>query len=287
MSFLFLFLPPLLATAKVFIQGIVSKKRLSTVRDALFFNTLMFISTAVIMAILFLRKMPSLPVFLFAIATGLLHVLFQCSYVIAFRLGHISSVTTLNNFNSLAPLLAGVMLYHESISLPQLVGLVLLSVAFFLIPYEKKTEKKRGMRWFLPACLAMLFGGASGVLSLVFTHTTFAGESASYVVISYFWASLFSLVILAFLKKEESSTFHPGKKDVLLLISIGCVLGLHQLCLISGLAYLPAGVLYPVTNVLTMIFIALVDVVFLHVKRSPVQWTGILLGMCAAVLISI
>lgn len=113
MEILYLCLPPFLAAAKVTVQGAYSKKRTKTLSDLLLYNAFVVFFAAAVVAIMFVRSVPSPAIWGYAAISGVLVILFQCSYTEAFKHGSVALTVIINSFNIVFSLVAGVLFFDE------------------------------------------------------------------------------------------------------------------------------------------------------------------------------
>jgi len=288
---------PLLAALKVNLQGYFSRGRTRTLSDVFFLNGMIFSAVAVSMAALFLRSPFPPEIFLWGLGSGLCSIVFQVSYCLAFRSGSISLATIINNFNIALPLLAGMLLFHETLSPLNLCGLLLLSAAFCLIPESK--GGKRNLRWLCFTLIAFFAAGSANTVMLIFTRSDFSPYKEAYTVVGYLWAALFCFsTALIFRRREKAknrispseeyqSALRPDAKLLAGVCGIGVVLGLYNLFLAFAAGQMDAVLLYPVVNALTIFWISLSDKVIFHQKFTPRQLCGMLAGVCAVILLNL
>jgi len=276
---------PILATVKVNLQGYFSRGRTKTLSDVFSLNAMIFTALSVSMAALFLRGPFPAELILWGVASGLFSTLFQVSYTMAFRCGPVAPATIINNFNITLPLLVGVCLFGETVSVSGIIGLALLAVAFCLIP--ERSEGKVNARWMIFTVLAFLGSGANNALMVIFARSAIAEHKQAYIVIGYATAAVFCFVLSLLLHRRGEERFRPDGKLLLGVCVIGVVLGLYNLMLVHAAAEVAAVVLYPVVNGLTIFWIALSDRIIFRQKSTPMQLVGMLIGAAAVILLNL
>lgn len=276
----------LLATIKVTLQGAFSKGKIRVIRDSFVLNGLIFATTAVVLALLFLRAVPSWQTLLFSLVSGISGLCFQLFYILAMRKGSLSMTVTITQFNFVVPMTLGALLYQEAITPFNLVGMVLLSVACIL--FRKGGKTRLNPAWFPLTILACLFSGIGNGISVVFTHSSFAGEKELFVLGSNVVSAILCGVIALILRKPDTPKFPLDRSLLLGLPVIGMALGGYNLLMLVALASgVKSGVLYSVANVFTLIFISCCDWIFFRERWTKRIWIGMIFGVIAVAIINL
>lgn len=288
---IYLFIVPVLATIKVIGQGALSRRRVHCLRDALRTNAMIFGTVAIFLSVLFFREMPPAEVLIYSIINAVCIVGFQAFYIMAFSTGPISATNILNSFNLVLPLIVGVFAYGESWGPFTIIGLCAMTAAFLLIP-GSRDERKANMKWFVLTLCATLLNGCTSLMMTVFTHSRFSDYNNYYIIFSYLFAFVLSVVVSLFVRGENcggESEKHRGFdiKTVLLVALTALALGAHNACMAKALMSVDGLIFYPVTNVAAMILVTASDVILFRQKLSKKTVTGIIFGMVAIVLLNI
>jgi drug/metabolite transporter (DMT)-like permease len=232
----------LLATAKVMVQGGFAKQNVKTAFDAIFFNGLIFLFSAVIFA----RSLSetNLHVFLFGAVFGILTVIFQGSYIKAMSCGNLSITVLIINLNMIIPILVSWLFYHEKLSLFRILGICLTMVAFFL--NIKSDSKKTDWKWFSLSLFASLVGGCMSICQKVFSETQWQSDNMGFVSCSYAVAGVLSFVIcIIFRLGKKSLSYKINYRVFLFALVVGIILGVFQalntkvISMVDGIFYYP------------------------------------------------
>ena len=276
-----------LATVKITVQGYFSRGRIKTGKDSLMLNGSIFASVAIVMAILFLRKLPSVQVFWYAVPMAVAALCFQLSYMLAMKAGPISLSVAIAGFNFLIPMIFGIVLYDESINLEGVMAIVLLGMAIVLLNHKGKVGQCE-KHWLLLAILACTFSGLSNSVTMMFSRSLYAEQKDQLVIFGNAIASVLSFTAASFMKKGEEHGFYMDKKLLLGLAAIGGALGIYSLLMVEGLAKTSnSGLFLSVLNVLSLVFCTLFDGIVFKQKLNRDQWAGILVSMAAIVIANI
>ena len=241
---LFLILPLcLLATAKVTVQGGFAKQNVKTAFDAIFFNGLIFLFSAVIFAGSLLKT--CLPVFLFGAVFGILTVVFQGCYIKAMSCGNLSLTVLIINLNMVIPILVSRFFYHEELSFFRILGICLTVIAFFL-NIKSDSNKSVSGKWLFLSVLASLVGGGMSICQKVFSETEWQNYNMSFVACSCAVAGALSLIIcLIFKLRKQALSYKVSPKVFLFALAVGVILGVLQalntrvISMVDGIFYFP------------------------------------------------
>ena len=281
-----LLLLPLLATTKVLLQARLSRTEVVTMSDAFRLNGWIFLFSGLVLAALFFRTLPPLPVIFIAAGLAAFTLLFQSCYVQAFRKGPVSLTTTVNNFSILIPLLAGVAFFDDALSPLNIIGIPLLFVAFVLIPMrEGKEERGFSWKWLLLGISASVFSGTVSTLLLWISRTEFEAYKSEILVINFLLSSAFAFLLS--LRREKESIFRATKKSVGISLLIGIVLGLFNLLSVYAVREISATIYYPVTTVLAILFAVIADFVFFKQRLGKKALIGFCFALVSILLFSL
>ncbi len=293
--YLLLLVFPLLDATKVAVQSYFSKGRVNTPSDALYFNGFIFLVTTLVSAVVFLREIPTIPTVIAGVAFGLSAVAFQTFYVMAFSTGPVGLTSTVANCSLFIPIVFGIFLYNEQPSVFNYIGIFLVFVALVLIPNGKKSEGgKGGLKWFLLACLTMIFNGICGTVQLVCSKTEV--QANLFIVVAYVSATFFAFLVGFILKKvpthseteEPKHCFSFDKSLLLGAFIIALTLCIYNYYIIIVLEkYFASYIFYPIANSLTLVFANLTGILFYKEKLNIKQAAGILVTIAAVILIGI
>lgn len=272
---------PILALIKTTLQGRYSKTNVKTFSDVLLYNTVVYFTAAIVLAIIFLRQIPPVEVFIYATINAVLSILFQSFYTLAFRNGPVSATVIITSFNIVLILIAGTIFFEESWSIYAIIGFVFMAIAFYMLP-ARGGDKKANLKWAIYIALTFLFSGLNGVVTLFFSHSEFASMNSEFITttfaISFVLCSLLTL-FNSKIKKDPITIKKDWKLPTVALI-IGTALGVYNLITVIAFGHYPSYIVSPIVNATLMVLVMALNC-FLD-KEKPTK--KMVIGLIAAVI---
>lgn len=179
----------------------------------------------------------------------------------------------------LIPVVAAMLLFHEQMTLWQLIGAVLAVAAILLVNLEKGSVRQGQRKTGLLALLAV-----SGITDTMANLYDKAGTEAArnhYLFCTFLAALVFALIMAA--RRREKVT----AADVLSGVLIGVPNYFSARFILLALGQVPAVVVYPFYSVGTIIVIALIGLVIFHEKLSRQKAGAMALILVALALLNL
>ena len=283
MTILYILLLGLLGTTKVTIQGKFGRKNVISTADAVFFNGLIFLFSALI----FLKDAFSAdPVTIYyAIAFGVSSMLFQVTYLQAIASGNLSITVMLVNFSVVIPVIVSLTVYGEQMTWFRGIGMALIAVSFILCTNFKGT-KGVTKKWITMATLATLSNGAANLVQKLFAAEG-TGQTQAYVSWGYLFAAISSVILYLILCASGHKKTFPTRPNVFgYACATGVVLGTFQFFYSKGAQVIDGSVFFPTYSGMAIILSALTGVVLFKDKLSIKQIIAIGCGTTALVLMN-
>lgn len=161
--------------------------------------------------------------------------------------------STFMKLGVLIPTIMAVVLFHETPTWTQILGIGLALVAIVIIHFEKEaiTEGNKKL-WLLILSLA---SGITDSMANIFEQVGTVESKDGYLLITFFAAFILALVFALFGREKIS------KNDILYGILIGIPNYFSARFLLQALAHIDAVLVYPMYSVATIIVITLVGIV--------------------------
>ena len=213
----------------------------------------------------------------------------------AIETGPLSYTSVIISLSTLIPALSGAIIWKESISTIQMIGMVLLAVCLILSVNKDTGGKKASMRWLIFCGIAFLFNGLIGVMQKWHQSSDHASELNAFLVIAFASSLLYSLIsalIIVFTQRKaetqkNASIIKASFAPVLIFMMLVCGAGSainHKLNLfLSGV--LPSAVFFPMVNGGGLILVTVCAVIFFKERLTIKQWGGLVLGIVSVILL--
>ena len=237
----------------------------------------------------------------FSILLSLFFALFifmtQVFQILAMKVGSATLTTLIYSCGFLLPIFYSAIAFSETISLLQIIGVLILIVALVLIVFEKK-QGSTSFKWFLLALLSMIGSGMIAITQKTHQKSDFNFELQIFLVYAFLFSALFSLfghLITNKFKLKTTDTTDTNEKfsfkswlknnyGALLLGLIVFSLNFLNL-LLSG--KIPAVIQFPVSNVGSLILTNLLSTLILKEKIRTQQKIGCAVGVLAILLVGL
>ena len=208
--------------------------------------------------------------------------------------GPLSLTTLIVNFSLIFPLIYSFCFLGEPITPVRIIGILLLVVCMFLFTNPKVTgEKKISLKWILLAGASMLCNGLLSVVSKIYAMASENAYASQYLVFSYFFATVTSLILFAVLrsrqKKEEriapKAFFSPVMIALFVLIGFANF-GLNLMVLLLA-TLMDGAIVYPAVQGGGPMIAIIGSRLIFGEQISWKKWAAILLGVAAIVLLNL
>ena len=246
--------------------------------------------SAILLAVLGDLGSISLFTVLLGLAFGIVTALQSVFYLKAFEIGPFSYTTVIVTLSTIIPTLSGCIFWDEKISIPQIIGIILMVVCMIL-SVDFGTDRLGSVRWLIYTLIAFLATGIIGVFQKWHQSTEYSSELDVFLVIAFAVSFLFSLGA-AFVTGGIRGTVRDvgaelsAKRLLLIVISGACVAVNNKINLyLSGV--MDSAVFFPVVNGGGLLLNAIASVVVFREHLGVKKWVGIGIGILALLLLII
>lgn len=287
MEYVLLIISPLLISLKTLMQGNFTKKNNINVKQSFLFNALFSLVGAIILAILYLRNLPSLETIIFGLVLGLLTSLFQTIYLLAFKKGPISISGIIISLSILLPTLYGFIFLSEAVTISKISGIVLIIISLILLNISKENEKKINKIYLVLISAAFILSGSINILQSTFNTLKVSNERNVLLFIMYLSSFVFSLIFAFIIKPKEKLVYKINTVNVLSPIITGAILAIQNVLLMFLLTYFGATIYFPVSSALNIVFLTISTIILFKEKIKTTQIIGIVLAIISVIIINV
>lgn len=182
--------------------------------------------------------------------------------------------TTFNKLGVLIPTIFSAIVFAEIPSALQIAG---LGLAAFAIIYMNREKKEHRPAFMLGLGIIFLLNGLVEVLSKVYSQNYDSGSQTIYVMYTFFFALLISIVL--FFKDKNKMKL----QDIILGICVGIPNQLTSLLVLRAAAKLPAYIVYPTYSAGAILFVNIIN--YLVFKETLTKRQYIATGFIGLALI--
>lgn len=182
----------------------------------------------------------------------------------------------------IVPLLLSVLLFGEKIRVLQIVGIVVVLIAFCLISFDSKRKAEDPQRVYpLLLILVLICNGFADSMAKIFEQVGTRNQDGSYFLILFSTAAILAFILLLIEKKKT------GHRVIWKEFAAGVLVGIPNYfsssLLLKALKGLPAFLVYPCFSAGTIIIVTIFGLLLFKERPGIKAWIG--LGMIAAALI--
>ena len=222
-----------------------------------------------------------------SVAYGFLITCTAIVYMEAYRNGPLGLTTLIASSGMFIPTLFGVLVWKETMTLWQILGLALVFVSMVLILNPKKNTRITGL-WIVLALCCCLINGSTSVCQQLLAHSVYAAEDQGFLFYGFLFSTLMLLACMGVFHwsgKERITTTLFGKVGVISLTvgTAGIISHIINMYLVTKV---PGSILYPVMSGGSIILVALSDAVFFRERMTRRQLAGFAVGLAAILLLA-
>ncbi len=267
-----------------------SRRFMKTKADYFFFSGLYFLLVVVILLAILGFGQVEPQTWLIAMPFGLLFIAAILLYMKAMETGSLSFSALIFSFGLLVPVIIGRLFWNESISIMQILALLLLLSSFYLAGGAKVESSRRfNVKWLVLALSAMLGNGLLMALTKYHQRLVPGKDVGEFLIVAFATATLASVFLtgyrcMVFREKLSKPKVMPFS---LLAVGAGVTTAFGNWVVLSLAGRMPAVILFPVINGGVVFLSAVFSVLFLKESLTRRSSAGMALGLAALVLISL
>ncbi|HET8564551.1 MAG TPA: hypothetical protein VFM35_11820 [Candidatus Binatia bacterium] len=186
------------------------------------------------------------------------------------------------------PSILAFVLYDDSLNFLKMVGLLLALLSLYLctVSDSKNSTAQRVSHTVLPVLVFVTFGCYFSILKYVQTYYLDATSYHVYVMSSFIFAFLTSLIIVLTRGLLVSAEFRLAHLVAGVLLGLINYVAIYSLVRVLGLEGWESSQLFPIYSVGVVAVSSLLAVFFFRERLSRVKTTGLLIGIIAVALLN-
>ncbi len=221
---------------------------------------------------------------------GLMSLLGGIALLMALSKGPLSLTILIFSMYIVIPPMLAIPFLGETLSFFQIVGLLLIIAVLIITNYNSEDSKQeKSKTWWILSTLSSLFSGLSQFMMKY--HQTYMPEleKNEYIISGYVSGVLISVVVAQIFRERDlqlndNIKFKFEARTFLLpALGVAATQGIASFCNLYNASRLPAVVLYPVSQLATLMLTVLFSIFALKEKPTKATMIGLLCGVVAIV----
>ncbi len=212
-------------------------------------------------------------------------LLSQLFEIKAMSMGNTAVTTLVYSCGFLIPVFAGALFWNEPISFFQIIGIVILLFALFLI-VNPREFKPASFMWYIYSLIALFFSGLSAIIQKTHQKSQFAEELPSFLVCAFLISSVIAIILYFVLPKTQEKL--PSAKVFIRISAISGIFAgaLNFLNLILA-GKIPAVIQFPIYNIGSVVLTGILGSLIFRENNSRQQKIGFAIGLVAILIIGL
>lgn len=207
---------------------------------------------------------------LFLVLSGLATGGSWLCYFHALQKGPASRVAAVDKTSTVLSVIFAILIFHETVSVWNIAGTVLLLAGTLILTYEKQSEQKESMMKWLPfAALSAVFAALTSILAKLGIENIDSNLATAIRTVVVLVMSAIMLLVKSGGKKVNL----PEKNELLFIVLSGLATGGSWLCYFRALQTGRVSVVVPIDK-LSIVFVAVFSGLFLKEKYDKKSIIG-------------
>ncbi|MEG2002395.1 MAG: EamA family transporter [Clostridia bacterium] len=257
----------------------------------LVFSLLYFaISTIIALVFALIIGVNSVESMIFGLIYGVLFYGFVTLYSNSMKEGPLSYTAFIFSISMIIPIALSIILFKESVSIFQIIGLVLIIVALYLINFANQHSKKSVFtkKWIILCVVGAIFNGLLLFVSKYYSMSVENGNLGQFLFVGYLTCALLCIPRFAFPDVRETLATYKFNWWVIVLALIVGIVNVVGNGMVSFLGKTVGGaILFPVTNGFSVVMSIIISRFFFHEELRGRALAGMCVGVLAVVLLSL
>lgn len=276
--YILLILSILFETSKNVFSNNFSKNVLKNETDIYKFNFYMYIGSVFV---LFLIKSSESSVYTIVMAVffALAIWLNQHYFLKALEYGSMSFTSFVIGTSLVVPIIFGILVWNEKITILQI---ALLAVLLFAMALALNLGKEKlNIKWLCFSFLSMLFMGVIGIIQAAHQKSAHSDELISFLRYAFIFTVIINFIGWKITERKQKASFEIKSAAIVQAAFSGAFMGAVHIINLYLAGVLPKVLFFPIING-GLIFVTLIsDLIFFKERLNIKQWIGIIIGTLA------
>ncbi len=225
------------------------------------------------------------PILIWGVLYGIVQMLFMLFKAKAMGTGPVSTTTLIGNCSLLLSTTVGVLVWHEGLSVFQVIGIALLIAAFFCCTYSKG-EKEYSRMWLIYCCCFFVSSAGVGIIFKAFSKSVDSGVNDMMLVAAVTMLTLSGLVrLFGAVTRKNAKEQIEWKKILPIAIFCGLLSCAYNRLNVFLTGELPSAVFFPIFNGGVILLAMVLGTCVLKERLTKRQTIGILMGTAAVAVV--
>ena len=222
---------------------------------------------------------------IYAAVYAILLIFAQWFYTAALAKGNTALCSTVYSLGFIFPTLSGAILWAESFSFLDLLG-IMCAISAVIVSGLKSQAKEKVTKsyYFIPLAIAMLASGGLGIVQKLQQTSDYAEQKSVFLLIAFLLAAGISLLFALFIKKATANFIHP--RNLAVASCIGLFFGCCNLLNTSLAGLLPSAIFFPTLNIGVILLSMICGVIFFKEKISKKELVVLTSGGLSILLLN-
>lgn len=282
MNYFLMVLSVCLEMCKNAVSNHYSKKTVKNDADIYKFNMYLYIGSFVLM-LFFKGYSASLFTVLTAFVFALTTAASQHFVMKAFEAGPMSFTVFIQGCNLIIPIIYGVAVLNEQLTLLRVVSVAVLIFSMSLVLNLKLEAVNK--KWLIFSVLSMLFTGGIGILQTVHQNSAYKNEFTAFLRLTFLFAVVINCIMWRLCEKKDKSCYASISTTTAAACLMGIFIGAVNIINLYLSGVVDKIVLFPFLNGGLIFASIMVSVIVFREKISVKQWIGLLIGIISMCLL--
>lgn len=273
----------------------LNRLKVGNMRQNLLANGVFSAMIAVVFIIaLLIQKLPVSPTtLLFGALFGLDFVITVSVYYYAMQIGPLSYTTFFFSASMVVPVIVGLFIWNEHLTLPTGIGIVMFMAAFYFISVlGGEKGGKINTKWIILCLICWLFNGLLSVISKQHQLILAGDGYQQMMTVSFTSAAIFAMAAWGILRIKDGKEACAGdfaiiKSGILPIIGTALGSGAGNVIMTYLSSRMPSSIQYPLVLGCIVVSVSLYSIIFLKERPSKPGIIGIIIGLAAIVVINL